>query len=86
MRGTREEMDAILTRLAKEERAQGVLEREVGVDGIVRLYRHRRGPVFPTIERYFVVAPALASDKEHDNFNQWWAGALAATPAVSAAA
>ncbi|KXX58062.1 hypothetical protein [Rhodococcus sp. LB1] len=52
MRGTREEMDAILTRLAKEERAQGVLEREVGVDGIVRLYRHRRGPVFPTIERY----------------------------------
>lgn len=86
MRGTREEMDAILTRLTEEERAQGVLEREVSADGIVRLYRHRRGPVFPTIERYFVVAPALAADKEHDNFNQWWAGALAATPAVSAAA
>ncbi|MFE5703256.1 hypothetical protein [Rhodococcus koreensis] len=86
MRGTREEMDAILTRLSKEERAQGVLEREVGADGSVRLYRHRRGPVFPTIERYFAVAPALAADKAHDNFNQWWASALAATPAVSAAA
>jgi hypothetical protein len=47
----------------------------VGADGIVRVYRHRRGPVFPTIERYFVAAPPLAADKEHDNFNQWWAGA-----------
>ncbi|GCE37939.1 hypothetical protein Rhow_000823 [Rhodococcus wratislaviensis] len=51
----------------------------------MRLYRHRRGPVFPTIERYFVVAPALAADKEHDNFNQWWAGALAAAAGVLAA-
>ncbi|WP_124390592.1 hypothetical protein [Rhodococcus wratislaviensis] len=32
MRGTHEEMDAIRTRLAKEGRAQGVLEREVGAD------------------------------------------------------
>ncbi|MDF3313348.1 hypothetical protein P3H15_51525 [Rhodococcus sp. T2V] len=79
-------MDAIPARLAAEERAQGVLEREVGEDGIMRLYRHRRGSTFPTIERHFVVAPALAIAKEHGNFDQWWEDALAAGAAARAAA
>jgi len=84
MRGTREDMDAILARLAAEERAQGVLEREVGEDGIVRLYKHRRGAMFPAIKRYFVVAPALAIAKEHTNFDQWWVDALAAAATAAA--
>ncbi|MFD7010816.1 hypothetical protein [Rhodococcus jostii] len=86
MRGTREDMDAILARLAAEERAQGVLEREVGEDGIVRLYKHRRDSTFPTIERHFVVAPALAIAKEHTRFDQWWEDALAAGATARVAA
>ncbi len=45
---------------------------------IVRVYQHERGPVFPTVERYFVVAPALALPKEHANVDQWWTQAFAA--------
>lgn len=34
--------------------------------------------MFPTVERYFVVAPALALPKEHANVDRWWTETFAA--------
>ncbi|QHE73678.1 MULTISPECIES: hypothetical protein [unclassified Rhodococcus (in: high G+C Gram-positive bacteria)] len=88
-RGTEASLHTVLDRLAAEGKAKGLIERQVGEDGIVRVYQHRRGPLFPAIERYFVVAPALAAAKEHANFDLWWAEALTAhhtAPATAASA
>jgi len=74
-RGSRGAMDDLLRRLADEGVRKGLIEAETGEDGILRVYQHRRGPVFPTVERFFVVAPALAHEKEHERFDQWWADA-----------
>lgn len=74
-RGSRSAMEGMLRRLADEGVRRGLIEAETGEDGILRIYQYRRGPVFPTVERFFVVAPALAHEKEHERFDQWWAGA-----------
>lgn len=42
------------------------------------------GATFPTIERFFVVAPALAPRKENAHFDRRWAELVApATPAAA---
>ncbi len=74
-RGSRSAMEGMLRRLADEGVRRGLIEAETGEDGILRIYQYRRGPVFPTVERFFVVAPALAHEKEHERFDQWWADA-----------
>jgi len=74
-RGSRGAMDGLLRRLADEGIRKGLVEAEAGEEGILRVYQHRRGPVFPTVEWFFVVAPSLAHEKEHERFDQWWADA-----------
>lgn len=77
-RGPRAGMHNILGRLAADGAAQNKVRPDIGDDGILRVYQHERGPVFPTVERYFVVAPALALPKEHANFDRWWTETFAA--------
>ncbi|MGB3675861.1 MAG: hypothetical protein WA988_15620 [Candidatus Nanopelagicales bacterium] len=71
--GTREELQVRLERFAAEGAAKGVTTTAIGEDGIMRLYQHQRGETFPTIERFFVVAPALAPRKEKARFDERWA-------------
>ncbi|BCN86300.1 hypothetical protein [Prescottella equi] len=85
-RGTRQGMQGILDRLAADGKAKGLVRPVVGEDGILRVYQHERGPAFPAIERYFVVAPALAAAKEHEKFDQWWSDAVATIALEPAAA
>lgn len=84
--GTRDELQGLLDRLAADGDARGVTTTVVGDDGIMRLYQHRRGTHFPTIERFFVVAPALAPTKERAGFDDRWAEIVSdtATPAAAA--
>lgn len=71
--GTRDKLQSLLGRLAAEGEAQGVTKTTVGDDGFMRVYQYERGSTFPTIERYFVVAPALAPRKEKARFDERWA-------------
>lgn len=82
--GTREELQATLVRLAADGAAKGLTTATAGDDGILRLYQHRRAAVFPTVERFFVVAPALARNKERARFDTRWAAAIARTAASAA--
>lgn len=77
-RGSRDVLHRLISRLAADGEAKGLVRPVVGEDGILRVYQYERGPTFPTIERYFVVAPGLALPKEHANFDQWWAEATSA--------
>ncbi|WP_404316439.1 hypothetical protein [Prescottella equi] len=85
-RGTRQSMQSLLDRLAADGAARGLVRPVVGEDGILRVYQHERGPTFPAIERYFVVAPALAAAKEHEKFDHWWSDAVATLTFETAAA
>ncbi len=69
-RGSCGAMEGLLRRLVDEGVRKGLIEAKSGVDGILCVYQYRRGPVFPTIERFFVVAPALAYEKEHECFGR----------------
>lgn len=71
--GARGDLHARLERLAADGAAKGVTTAVTGDDGIMRLYQHQRGSTFPTIERFFVVAPALAPRKEKARFDERWA-------------
>lgn len=51
---------------------------DVGEDGIVRSYLRRRGATFPTTEHFYVVAPDVVDDKQHEKFEQWWTDLMAA--------
>lgn len=82
--GTREPLQSDLDRLAVDGEARGATTAITGDDGIMRLYQHQRGSTFPTIERFFVVAPALAPRKEKARFDERWAELV--TRATSAAA
>lgn len=82
--GTRDEMQFHLDRLAADGAAKGLTTTIIGDDGIMRLYQYQRGATFPTVERYFVVAPALAPRKEKVNFDKRWAAHV--TSATTAAA
>lgn len=57
----------------------------VGDDGIERVYMRTRGATFPTREHFFVIAPAVVADKEHEKFDAWWAAldAPAAEPELA---
>ena len=82
--GSREELRALLDRFAADGAAKGLTATVTGDDGVMRLYQHRRGATFPTIERFFVVAPALAPRKENAHFDRRWAELVApATPAAA---
>lgn len=72
-RGSREVLQAHLDHLAADGTAKGLTTTAIGDDGIMRLYQRRRGTTFPTVERFFVVAPALAPRKERASFDQRWA-------------
>ncbi|PZU04739.1 MAG: hypothetical protein DI630_00890 [Gordonia sp. (in: high G+C Gram-positive bacteria)] len=76
--GTRHELQARLERLAEDGAAKGVTTTVCGGDDITRLYQHQRGAIFPTIERFFVVAPALAPRKEKARFDERWAELVSA--------
>ncbi|MHD0294319.1 hypothetical protein [Rhodococcus qingshengii] len=84
-RGTRTLLQGTLDRLAAQGEAQRKVKSIVGEDKIMRLYQYQRGATFPTVERFFVVAPALALAKEADNFDTWWAEALAVAEGVMVA-
>ncbi|ADK69022.1 hypothetical protein [Gordonia sp. KTR9] len=71
--GTREDLQAQLDRFAADGAAKGLTTSVIGEDRLTRLYQHQRGTLFPTIERFFVVAPALAAPKEKSRFNERWA-------------
>ena len=71
--GTRDDLQTRLDRYAADGTAKGLTTTVVGDDRITRLYQHQRGPIFPTIERFFVVAPALAAHKEKSHFDERWA-------------
>ena len=72
-RGTRDVLQAHLDHLAADGTAKGLTTTVVGEDGIMRLYQRQRGSAFPTLERFFVVAPALAPNKERARFDERWA-------------
>lgn len=53
--------------------------RELGADididvaaGIERAYVRRRGDRYPTVEEFYVAAPAVVADKQAGNFDAWW--------------
>lgn len=71
--GPRDTMQGLLNHFAAEGDARGLTTTIVGEDGIMRLYQYQRAATFPTIERYFVVAPALAHREETARFDQRWA-------------
>ena len=73
--GSRAEMEEALLNHAIETGA----DLEVGpTDGIPRAWLRRREDRPATIEHFFVVAPALAKDKERPNFPTWWRKAVIA--------
>ena len=79
----RDTAHASLRRLAKQGEDRGLTKTEVGEDGIMRVYQYQRGDTFPTVERFFVVAPALALRKERDTFDRRWKERIQhATPAA----
>lgn len=84
--GTRDSLQSALDRLAAMGEAQGVTTTVTGEDGIMRLYQHQRGTTFPTIERFFVVAPALALRKERKGFDERWTELLTRVTAIPVAA
>lgn len=64
--------------------------RELGVkaddaDGIYRVYEQRREGNRPGVERFLVIAPAYALEKEHQSFGKWWVTAQAAAAAAARA-
>jgi hypothetical protein len=74
--GSRAEMTAALRALG------GEAGRSVDVvDGIPRVWLHRRGATFPTAEHFYVAAPEGAQDKEGPGFAIAWSAALTAIPA-----
>ncbi|OUS97458.1 hypothetical protein CA951_03395 [Rhodococcus sp. NCIMB 12038] len=83
--GTREMLQDVLDRLAADGAAKGVTAAITGDDGIMRLYQHQRAATFPTIERFFVVAPALAPTKERAGFDERWAAFVNDTGPAAAA-
>lgn len=84
-RGPRTLLQGTLDRLAAQGEEQRKVKSIVGEDKIMRLYQYQRGATFPAVERFFVVAPALALAKEADNFDTWWAEALAVSEGVKVA-
>lgn len=47
-------------------------EHPVTEDGVMRTWILRQGPTYPTAERFLVVAPADADEKERPSFPDWW--------------
>lgn len=83
--GARKILEHVIDRLAAEGAAKGAITAVTGDDGIRRLYQYQRGSTFPTIERFFVVAPALAPSKERAGFDARWAELVGdATPSAAA--
>ena len=39
---------------------------------IVRAHVRRRGELYPTVEEFFVAAPAVVGDKQATHFDRWW--------------
>ena len=81
-RGTRQLLQSTLDRFVVEGEAKGLVVGVKGDDNIMRLYERRRGATFPAVERFFVVAPALALEKESTHFDQWWDDALRSVEAA----
>lgn len=77
-RGRRDVLHQLIGLMAADGESTGRMRPVVGEDGILRVYQHERGPTFPAVERFFVVAPGLALWKENENFDQWWAEASTA--------
>jgi hypothetical protein len=69
--GSRTEMLAELPDLA----ASVAADIQVGEDGISRIYTQTRAGSFPTVEKFYVVAPAVVKDKADPKFEGWWADA-----------
>lgn len=70
--GTRTES---FTSLLKHAWRLGLGMPETDEDGFQRLYLRQRGDTFPATEHFYTVAPAVAHDKQHDRFEQWWSEA-----------
>lgn len=76
--GTREQMHTTLAELA------GQTGRDIVTDehGIGRVYLRTRASVLPTVERFYVVCPAVVKDKRAPHFEAGWA-ALIRTPQLA---
>jgi hypothetical protein len=66
--GTREQLRAQLAELAEQ------LGRDLATDehGIDRVYLRTRASLFPTVEHFYVVCPAVVKDKHAPRFDEHW--------------
>lgn len=53
-------------------------ERPVVEAGVMRSWIDHGGDRYPSVERFLVVAPSLAADKQQPSFENWWAAYSAA--------
>lgn len=76
--GTREQMHTTLAEIAEQ------TGRDVATDehGIGRVYLRTRAAVFPAVEHFYVVCPAVVKDKHARHFEPGWA-ALTRTPQLA---
>ena len=79
--GTREQLRAQLAELAEQ------LGRDVATDehGIGRVYLRTRARVYPTIEHFYVVCPAVVKDKRASRFDEHWDALVPDVPTALAA-
>lgn len=80
--GTREEMAAELAALAVELDTPA----ETDAHGIDRIYVRTRAELFPTVEQFYVVCPAVVKDKQDAKFETWWSDLLDGAPVEALAA
>ncbi len=66
--GTREQMHTALAALA----AQTGGDVDIDEHGIGRVYLRTRAAVFPTVEHFYVVCPAVVKDKQAPHFETRW--------------
>lgn len=76
--GTREQMHATLAELAKQTGRDIVTDEH----GIGRVYLRTRADVFPTVEHFYVVCPAVVKAKRAPHFEAGWA-AQTSTPQLA---